>query len=90
MQLNLIRRFVLHGVDVNRQDYDGRTVLHIACSNNHCDIVQFLLNNCRIEVDVKDRFVFNDNLSNLILCKSVVDGSALLCMMQNFLVLRIV
>lgn len=32
-----------HGVDVNAQDEQGRTALHMAAANGHCDVMKALL-----------------------------------------------
>lgn len=42
-------------VNVNYQDYDGRTALHVAISSGHFEIVQLLLSN-GAKKDLKDKF----------------------------------
>ncbi|CAF3583179.1 unnamed protein product, partial [Rotaria sp. Silwood2] len=39
---------------VKAKDRDGRTVLHWACSSGAKDIVQYLLDVCRVRPDIPD------------------------------------
>ena len=43
-------------VDFNQSDYDGRTVLHVAVSENKEDIVNFLINIVKVDINKKDRW----------------------------------
>lgn len=43
-------------VDFNQSDYDGRTPLHIAVSENREDIVKFLINIAKVNINKKDRW----------------------------------
>ena len=51
---------VLHlfqGAQFNFGDYDGRTVLHVACCEGHLDMIRFLLSSStRPSVHVRDRY----------------------------------
>jgi len=44
------------GVDMNIGDYDGRTALHLAAAEGHLRCVRFLLETCKVQHDVKDRW----------------------------------
>ena len=43
------------GVDMNLGDYDGRTALHLAAAEGHLRCVRFLLEECKVKHDCKDR-----------------------------------
>ncbi|XP_067008657.2 glutaminase liver isoform, mitochondrial isoform X1 [Anabrus simplex] len=51
-----MRRHRLSGMDMTLSDYDGRTALHLAAAEGHMDCVQFLLEQCGVPVDPKDRW----------------------------------
>ena len=53
--LNIIRECLSKGCDINFQDYDKRTGLHIACEENHVQIINFLLENGADET-IQDRW----------------------------------
>ena len=38
-----IQRMVANGVDLNEADYDGRTCIHLACSEGYENVVLYLL-----------------------------------------------
>ncbi len=44
------------GVDMNLGDYDGRTALHLAAAEGHLRCVRFLLEECKVKHDCKDRW----------------------------------
>ncbi len=40
---------------MNLGDYDGRTALHLAAAEGHLRCVRFLLEECKVKHDCKDR-----------------------------------
>jgi len=51
-----LERAYLAGVDMNMGDYDGRTALHLACVENHPACVKYLIETCKVDLDVEDRW----------------------------------
>lgn len=51
-----LRRHKLSGMDVTLADYDGRTALHLAAAEGHMDCIEFLLEQCNVPHDPKDRW----------------------------------
>jgi glutaminase len=56
--VSALRRCSLQGIDLNVKDYDSRTALHIAACEGHIELVKFLVERCRVDKDVKDRWGF--------------------------------
>lgn len=49
--LEKIKELLNEGVDINFQDEEGRSALHMACDREHLNIVEFLLqNNANINI----------------------------------------
>ena len=53
--VNRARMMLARAVDVNGQDYDGRSALHVAAANGHIDMVGFLLG-AGADTSLQDRF----------------------------------
>jgi glutaminase len=43
-------------VDFNTSDYDGRTALHLAVCEKHSNLIRFLLNVVKVNINKKDRW----------------------------------
>ncbi|XP_066258951.1 glutaminase kidney isoform, mitochondrial isoform X2 [Euwallacea similis] len=54
--LSALRRHMLNGMDMSLPDYDGRTALHLAAAEGHVNCVEFLLKQCHVPYDVRDRW----------------------------------
>jgi glutaminase len=50
-----IVRLVAHGIDLNAADYDKRTPMHLAASEGHEQVVQYLINQ-RVSPNPRDRW----------------------------------
>lgn len=51
-----MRRHRLSGMDMTLSDYDGRTALHLCAAEGHMECVQFLLEQCNVPHNPKDRW----------------------------------
>jgi glutaminase len=50
-----IKRLVENFVDINSADYDSRTALHLAASNGHMNVLEYLASDKDIKLDPEDR-----------------------------------
>ena len=51
-----LERAYLSGLDMSMGDYDNRTALHLACAENHISCVKFLIETCKVDLTVQDRW----------------------------------
>ena len=54
--LAALEQAFLSGVDMNLADYDYRTALHLACAEDHLSCVKFLVETCKADLTVQDRW----------------------------------
>ena len=40
-----VKRLIMRGTEIDQSDYDGRTAIHLAASEGHIQIVEFLIDN---------------------------------------------
>ena len=45
-----------NNTDPNSKDYDSRTALHLAVEEDHNNVVKFLVKDCGVDINAKDRF----------------------------------
>ncbi|MGH0182478.1 UNVERIFIED_CONTAM: hypothetical protein FKN15_019442 [Acipenser sinensis] len=43
-------------MDMEQKDYDSRTALHVASSEGHVEVVRFLVEECKVNPFMKDRW----------------------------------
>lgn len=46
----------LQGADLGKGDYDNRTPLHVAVVNSQLQMIKFLVEECKVEVNPVDRW----------------------------------
>lgn len=54
--MSAMRRYYMSGMDMSIADYDHRTALHLAATEGHLDVIEFLLETCHLEHEPKDRW----------------------------------
>ncbi|KAK6466959.1 glutaminase kidney isoform [Huso huso] len=54
--VSALRRFALSAMDMEQKDYDSRTALHVASSEGHVEVVRFLVEECKVNPFMKDRW----------------------------------
>lgn len=54
--ITAMRRYHLSDLDMNSADYDGRTALHLASSEGHELVVDYLIKVCKVDPCMKDRW----------------------------------
>ena len=48
--VNAMKQYVLRGMNLEMQDYDGRTALHVSASEGHLHVLRFLKDIGRVQV----------------------------------------
>lgn len=51
-----LRRFLASGLNMSLSDYDGRTALHLAAAEGHEECVTFLVKQCNVDIQARDRW----------------------------------
>jgi len=69
--INTIIILYSKGTDLNSSDYDKRTALHLACSEGHINVINYLLNK-NVNTDILDRWN-NSPLDDLNTFKKTLD-----------------
>lgn len=54
--MSAIRRYYMSGMDMSLTDYDHRTALHSAAAEGHLNVIEFLLSNCHVYHEPRDRW----------------------------------
>ncbi|XP_066865618.1 glutaminase liver isoform, mitochondrial isoform X4 [Kogia breviceps] len=54
--VSALRRFALSAMDMEQKDCDSRTALHVAAAEGHTEVVKFLIEACKVNPFVKDRW----------------------------------
>lgn len=54
--MSAMRRYYMSGMDMALPDYDHRTALHLAATEGHLDVIEFLLVTCHLDHEPKDRW----------------------------------
>ncbi|XP_018417524.1 PREDICTED: glutaminase liver isoform, mitochondrial [Nanorana parkeri] len=54
--VSALRRFALSSMDMEQKDYDSRTALHVAAAEGHSEVVRFLIQGCRVNPFMEDRW----------------------------------
>ncbi|XP_045409569.1 glutaminase liver isoform, mitochondrial isoform X2 [Lemur catta] len=54
--VSALRRFALSAMNMEQKDYDSRTALHVAAAEGHTEVVKFLIEACKVNPFVKDRW----------------------------------
>ncbi len=47
--------FNRHGIDANLRNAEGLTLLHIACNQGHKDLVDWLINGVKLDLEEADK-----------------------------------
>ena len=54
--IDSLRRLYLAGMNMNMKDYDNRTALHLCAAEGHLDCTRFLVEKCKVSLNVPDRW----------------------------------
>ena len=54
--IKTLKSLFMRGINLSIQDYDKRSPLHLACSEGHLEIVQYLIEICKCNINISDRW----------------------------------
>ena len=54
--LTSVRQHWLKGHEMGAADYDGRTALHLAACEGHFNVIRFLVETCKVDINVEDNW----------------------------------
>ncbi|XP_022102743.1 glutaminase liver isoform, mitochondrial-like [Acanthaster planci] len=54
--VSVLRQYLLQGADMEQRDYDDRSALHVGAAQGHVEVVRFLLEKCKVDPNMKDRW----------------------------------
>lgn len=54
--LTVLKSLFKEKIDMNQRDHGGRTALHLATCNSHTEVVEFLIDEAKVDISIPDRW----------------------------------